>query len=64
VEPVKPTEPSLGAYNDTLTGDFVGTGQFAGGAVLAVTNDIATPDGQPPARPGCLLTLTPSAPSI
>src|SRR6202030_2897469 len=41
VVPVAPTEPTLGAFNDTLTGDFQGTGQFAGGAVLVADNDIA-----------------------
>ncbi len=36
VVPITPTEPSLGAYNDTVTGDFVGIGDFAGSAVLGV----------------------------
>jgi hypothetical protein len=44
VVPVTPTEPSPGAYNDKLTGDFVGTGSFAGEAVLAVINDFTPPD--------------------
>ena len=36
VVPITPTEPSPGAYNDTVTGDFVGSGDFAGSAVLGV----------------------------
>jgi hypothetical protein len=44
VAPVKPTEPSPGAYNDKVTGDFQGTGHFAGGAILAAVNDLPTTD--------------------
>jgi hypothetical protein len=33
-------EPSPGAYNDTLTGDFQGTGRFKGSAVLGAANDL------------------------
>jgi len=44
VVPVTPTEPSPGAYNDKLRGDFVGTGYFAGEAVLAVINEVKPPD--------------------
>jgi hypothetical protein len=36
VVPITPTaEPTPGAYNDQVTGDLVGHGQFAGSAVLA-----------------------------
>ncbi len=34
VAPVTPTEPTPGAYNDTVTGDLTGTGQFAASAIL------------------------------
>jgi hypothetical protein len=46
VTPVTPTEPkgTDGVYDDTLTGDVAGTGDFEGGGVLAVTNDFSTLD--------------------
>jgi Protein of unknown function (DUF3224) len=40
VAPVTPT----GSFDDSLTGDFVGTGHFVGGAVLTVLNDLPTSD--------------------
>ena len=33
-------EPSPGAYNDTLTGDFQGTGRFKGTGILGAANDL------------------------
>jgi hypothetical protein len=39
VAPVTPTGPKTGNYNETLTGDFKGTGHFAAGAVLATLID-------------------------
>jgi hypothetical protein len=42
VVPVAPVfEPSPGAYNETLTGDFQGTLRFKGSAVLGAANDLA-----------------------
>ncbi len=42
VVPVTPSfEPTPGAYNDTLTGDFEGHGQFKGGAILTAANDFS-----------------------
>jgi hypothetical protein len=40
VAPVTPTEPTPGAYNDTVTGDLTGTGQFAASAILTTLINI------------------------
>jgi hypothetical protein len=44
VTPITPTEPTPGAYNEQVTGDFVGFGEFAKSAVLGVFNDLPTLD--------------------
>jgi hypothetical protein len=45
VVPVRPNpEPSVGAFDDTLTGDLQGTGSFEGSAVLGAFNDVPTLD--------------------
>jgi hypothetical protein len=40
VVPITPVEPSPGAYNDQITGDFVGSGAFAKSAVLGTFVDL------------------------